>query len=125
MKYISLVARILLGLIFIVLGLNKLYPFLHMPMPTGFALQFYIDLMTAHIITVIACLEVISALLLFFNRYVALALVLLGPIIVNAFLYEVFLDPKHLPLIVVTLFLYIIVLRHHKPAFEPLLQKNS
>jgi len=125
MKYISLVARILLGLVFLVFGLNKLHPFLPLPLPTGFALQYYVDLMTARIITVVAILEVISSLLLLFNRYVALGLTLLGPIIVNIFLYHAILAPSGLGLAAVIVILYIIVLRHHKAAFEPLLRKDS
>jgi uncharacterized membrane protein YphA (DoxX/SURF4 family) len=46
MKYVSLIARILLGLVFLVFGLNKLHPFLpHMPMPTGPALAYYLILL--------------------------------------------------------------------------------
>jgi len=74
MKIVLLIARILLALIFVVFGLNGFLNFLSMgPMPTGLAGQF------------------IGALLLV-NRFVPLALVLLGPVIVNIICYHVFLN---------------------------------
>ncbi len=41
MKIASLIARILLGLIFLVFGLNGFFHFLPMPPPTGLAAQFF------------------------------------------------------------------------------------
>ena len=104
MKIVILIARILLGLIFIVFGLNGFLHFLSMgPPPTGLAGQFMGALFVSHYYWVIAALQVVGGALLLANRFVPLALVLLGPIIVNIICYHFFLNPSGAaPAVVVT-----------------------
>jgi len=95
MKIVTLIARILLGLIFVVFGLNGFLNFLSMgPMPTGLAGQFMGALFVSHYYWVIAALQVVGGVLFLVNRFVPLALVLLGPVIVNILCYHVFLNPS-------------------------------
>ena len=95
MKIVTLIARILLGLISVVFGLNGFLNFLSMgPMPTGLAGQFIGALVVSHYYWVIAALQVVGGALLLVNRFVPLALVLLGPVIVNIICYHVFLNPS-------------------------------
>jgi putative oxidoreductase len=68
---------------------------------------------------------VVGGILLLSNRFVALGLTLLGPILVNIFLYHARLDTSGLPLAAALVVLYVIVLRQHKAAFEPLLKMKS
>ena len=94
MKIVILIARLLLGLVFVVFGLNGFLNFLSMgPMPTGLAGQFIGALFQSHYLWVVAGLQVVGGLLLLVNRFVPLALVLLGPVIVNILLYHLFLNP--------------------------------
>src|SRR6267154_1895485 len=98
MKIVVLIARLLLGLIFVVFGLNGFLNFLNMgPMPTGLAGQFIGALALSHYYWVVAGLQVIGGMLLLVNRFVPLALVLLGPVIVNILCYHVFLNPTGPP----------------------------
>ena len=115
MKIVTLIARILLGLIFVVFGLNGFLNFLSMgPMPTGLAGQFMGALIVSHYYWVIAALQVVGGALLLVNRFVPLALVLLGPVIVNIICYHVFLNPSGaLPAAVVTV-LWLIVFYGHR-----------
>src|SRR5881397_2806817 len=93
MKIVTLVARLLLGLIFVVFGLNGFLNFINMgPMPSGLAGQFVGALTLSHYFWVVAGLQVAGGLLLLVNRFVPLALVLLGPVIVNIICYHVFLN---------------------------------
>ena len=93
MKIVFLVARLLLGLIFLVFGLNGFLNFLSMgPMPTGLAGQFIGALFLSHYFWVVAAFQIAGGLLLLANRFMPLALVLLGPIIVNIICYHVFLN---------------------------------
>jgi uncharacterized membrane protein YphA (DoxX/SURF4 family) len=110
MKIAILVARILLGLIFLVFGLNGFLNFLSMgPMPTGLAGQFVGALFLSHYLWVVAALQIAGGALLLVNRFVPLALVLLGPVIVNIICYHVFLNPSGaVPAVVVTV-LWLIV----------------
>src|SRR4030095_12988237 len=95
MKIVSLIARLLLGLAFVVFGLNGFLNFLDMgPMPTGLAGQFMGGLLQSHYFWVVAALQVAGGVLLLVNRYVPLGLVLLGPVIVNILLYHLFLNPS-------------------------------
>src|SRR5687768_724165 len=94
MKIAILIARLLLGLVFAVLGLNGFLNFLDMgPMPTGLAGQLIGALFVSHYFWVVAGLQVVGGVLLLVNRFVPLALVLLGPVIVNILLYHIFLHP--------------------------------
>jgi uncharacterized membrane protein YphA (DoxX/SURF4 family) len=110
MKIAILVARLLLGLIFLVFGLNGFLNFLSMgPMPTGLAGQFVGALFLSHYLWVVAALQIAGGALLLVNRFVPLALVLLGPVIVNIICYHVFLNPSGaVPAVVVTV-LWLIV----------------
>ena len=93
MKIVVLIARVLLGLIFVVFGLNGFLNFLSMgPMPTGLAGQFIGALFLSHYYWVVAALQIIGGVLMLMNRFVPLALVLLGPVIVNIICYHVFLN---------------------------------
>ena len=93
MKIAVLIARLLLGLISVVFGLNGFLNFLNAgPMPTGLAGQFIGALSLSHYYWVVAALQIIGGVLLLVNRFVPLALVLLGPIIANIICYHVFLN---------------------------------
>src|SRR5229473_4017907 len=110
MKTLTMIARLLLGLIFVVFGLNGFLNFLSMgPMPTGLAGQFIGALALSHYFWVVAALQVAGGALLLVNRYVPLGLVLLGPVIVNIILYHVFLNLSGVPLAIVVAILWLIV----------------
>ena len=93
MKIAILIARILLGLMFFVFGLNSILGnFMHLPMPTGDAGTFMTVLYSTRYMTFVALLQVIGGLLLLVGRYVPLGLVLLAPIIVNILLFHFLID---------------------------------
>jgi uncharacterized membrane protein YphA (DoxX/SURF4 family) len=118
MKIVILIARLLLGLVFVVLGLNGFLNFLSMgPMPTGLAGQFIGALFLSHYFWVVAGLQVIGGLLLLVNRFVPLALVLLGPVIVNILLYHLFLNPAGIGLAILVTILWFIVFYGHRQYF--------
>ena len=119
MKIVTLIARILLGLISVVFGLNGFLNFLSMgPMPTGLAGQFMGALFVSHYYWVIAVLQVVGGALLLVNRFVPLALVLLGPIIVNILCYHVFLNHAGAPPAIVVTVLWLIVFYWHRQHFS-------
>ncbi len=111
MKIIALIARILLGLVFFVFGLNGFLHFIPMigPMPTGPAGQFLGALVQSHYVYVVSALQVAGGVLLLVNRYVPLGLVLLGPVIVNIFLFHLLMERTGLPLAIVVVILWGIV----------------
>ena len=119
MKILTLLARLLLGLIFVVFGLNGFLNFLSMgPMPTGLAGQFIGALALSHYFWVVAGLQVIGGVLLLVNRFVPLALVLLGPVIVNILCYHVFLNPTGIAMALLVTILWFIVFYWHRQYFS-------
>lgn len=93
MKYVIIIVRILLGLMFAVFGSNAFLHFIPMPPMEGDAGAFMGALVRSGYIYPIAALQVVGGLLLLIGgRLVPLGLTLLGPIIVNIVLYHIFLD---------------------------------
>ncbi len=126
MKIVALIARILLGLVFLVFGLNGFLNFIHMgPMPSGTAGQFIGALFQSHYLFVVSALQVAGGVLLLVNRYVPLGLTLLGPVIVNIFLYHLLMDPKGLPLAIVVVILWSIVALRHRQYFSGLFVQRA
>lgn len=119
MRMLTLIARLLLGVLFLVFGLNGFLNFLSMgPPPSGLAGQFIGALFLSHYYWAIAALQVVAGVLLIVGRYIPLALVLLGPIIVNILLYHVFLMPAGIVLAVVATLLWFIVYYSYRQYFS-------
>ena len=119
MRIVVLIARLLLGLISVVFGLNGFLNFLSMgPMPTGLAGQFIGALSLSHYYWVVAALQIIGGLLLLVNRFVPLALVLLGPVIVNIICYHVFLNQSGAGVAAAVTVLWLIVFYVHRQPFS-------
>ena|SRR5579871_4145671 len=119
MKILALIARILLGLAFVFFGLNGLLLFLKPgQMPPGQAGEFSTILMTSHWSQVVAVIQLVSGVLFLVNRFVPLALVLLGPVLVNILLFHILLMPQGIvPGAVLTL-CWLIVFVYHRAAFN-------
>lgn len=93
MKIAVLIARILLGLVFFVFGLNAFFHFMPMQMPTGDAGTLITILFKHGWVTFHGFLYVIAGALLLVGRYVPVALVILGPILVNILMFHLTLTP--------------------------------
>jgi len=88
MKIAVLIARILLGLLFLIFGLNDILGFLHMPPMAGQAGEFAGLLVSTKYMTFVGVLMTISGILLLVGRFVPLALTILAPILVNILLFH-------------------------------------
>jgi putative oxidoreductase len=124
MKTITFIARILLGLLFVVFGLNGFVHFMPMSMPTGLAGQYIGALYQSNYLKVVLAFELIAGILLVLNRYVPLAVAVLAPIIVNIVLYHVFMDPAGLPAAIAASILWIVSARSVRSAFAGLFQQR-
>ena len=109
MKIVWHIARVLLGLIFLVFGSNGFLHFIPMPPPSGVAGQFAGALAASHFFTVIFLVQVVGGALLLIGRFVALALNILGPIVVSIVMFHALLDPKGLPTAILVVVLWIVV----------------
>jgi putative oxidoreductase len=126
MRIAALIARYLLGLIFVVFGLNAFLQFISTgPMPTGLAGQFIGALAQSHYLWVVAVLQIAGGALLLVNRYVPLGLVLLGPVIVNILLYHLLLNPVGMGMAVLVTALWFIVFYAHRQAFSGIFSQRG
>jgi putative oxidoreductase len=123
MKIASRISRYLLGLIFLTFGLNGFLHFIPMPPPTGTAGQFFGALFISRFYVVIFFLQIVGAVLLLINRYVPLALTILGPIIVNILCFHILMAPAGLPLAIAVTVLWLIVAYHVRAAFAGIFQR--
>ena len=109
MKIAALIARILLGIIFVFFGLNGFLHFLNGPLPPGLAGQFIGALMQSHYVLFVSAFQVISGVLLLINRYVPLALVLSAAEIANILAFHIFMAPSQIFMALLVAILWIIV----------------
>jgi putative oxidoreductase len=126
MKILALIARLLLGLVFVVFGLNGFLHFIPMsPLPAGPAIQFIGALAATHYVHVVFAIQLIAGILFLIGLYVPLALTLIAPVIVNILLFHGFMAPSGiLPGALVALF-WIIVFIRHRAAFAGIFQAKA
>ena len=125
MKIATIIARNLLGLIFVTFGLNMFLNFIPMPPPPeGPAREFMTALFISHYLYVVGALQVVGGLILFSGRWIPLGLTLLGPVIVNIVCFHVLMAPAGLPMALVVSFLALFLLWRYREPFMGLV-KNA
>lgn len=122
MNIVVTIARLLLGVVFVFFGSNLLLNFLHAPMPTGTLGQFVSVLAVSHYVYAVGLAQVIPGILLLINRYVPLALTLLGPVIVNILLTHFLMAPAGIPMALVVTLLWFLVFWRVRSAFRGIFQ---
>jgi uncharacterized membrane protein YphA (DoxX/SURF4 family) len=118
MKIAVLIARILLGLVFLVFGLNNFLHFIPMPPIPGDAGTLSTIMFTHGWITFHGVLYVIAGILLIVGRYVPVGLVILGPILVNILLFHLTLAPGGIGPGLVCAVLELFLIYAYWPAFR-------
>jgi hypothetical protein len=120
------VARIALGLAFLVLGLNGFLHFLPQPPMSGPPAAFAGALFaTGYMFPLIKGTEVAVSVLLLANRFVPLALTVLAPVLVNILAFHAFLAPAGLALPIVLTALELYLARSYRDAFAPMLRART
>lgn len=122
-KWGPVAARVTLGLIFFVFGLNYFFKFLPTPpTPPEQALAFLGGLMAGgYVFPLIKAIEVAAGAALLANRFVPLALTVLAPIIVNIAAFHFLLAPSYgMPIALILLELALAW--KHRAAFLPMLR---
>lgn len=118
--------RILQGLIFTVFGLNGFLDFLPPPEAPEAGTAFLGALAaTGYMFPVIKLVEIIGGVMLLAGRFVPLGLTLLAPIIVNIFLFHLFLDPANMVIAVVVLIFEIFLAWAYRGSFSGVLAVNA
>ena len=151
MKYLPLVSRVVLGLIFLVVGLAGI---VHQPPDpeTGAEPGGLVDLLfgwysdcrpcppgmppepvaymeglmgTGYFWPLLKTVEMVCGALLIAGLYVPLTLVVLAPIVLHILLFHVFLVPPGLEVAVTMVVLGTYLAHHHRSSFRGVLQRNA
>ena len=123
MKIATIIARVLLGLVFFVFGIAFFLNLFKMPPPPpGHAGEFMTALFASHYIHAVKVFEVVGGLLLLVGRFVPLGLTLLAPVIVNILFFDIFLDPSGLVMGLVVAALAIFLIWRYRTAFAGLVK---
>jgi uncharacterized membrane protein YphA (DoxX/SURF4 family) len=119
------VLRIVLGLAFVVFGLNYFLRFLPEPAPSPQMLEFLIPFVGAKYMGLIKVIEVASGTALLANRFVPLALTLLAPVLVGILNFHAVFAPSGLPLPLVLTAIELVLAWSYRGAFAPLLHART
>jgi putative oxidoreductase len=121
---LPLIARILLGLIFFVFGLNGFLNFIPTPPDLPENMKTFMAGMTAtgFMFPLVKGTEVVAGALLLSGYFVPLALIMLAPVIVNIFLVHVFMAPSGMPMAIVIAALEIYLAFFAKP-YSPIVKQ--
>ena len=125
MKATSTVARYLLGLIFLIFGLNGFLNFIHQPPPSNpLAIQFFVAVSASHYMGVVLLAQIVGAVLLLAGRFVPLGLAILAPVLVNILNYHITMDPGGIGLGLIATILWVIVCLPYRSSFAPIFQQR-
>lgn len=123
-RYATATARVLMGLLFCLTGLNGFLRFLPEPDPSTIpanAGTFMGGLMaTGYMFPMIAGTQLLVGILLVTNLFVPLALVLIAPIVVNIIAFHLFLAPSGTGIALIVLALEIFLIYSYRHAYRPL-----
>jgi uncharacterized membrane protein YphA (DoxX/SURF4 family) len=115
------IVRILLGLILVVFGANKLHPFIPLPQPPQQAADFMASLAaTGYVLIVVAIFEILIGILLLIKKWVPFAILVLVPISLNILLFHLFLDVPAIGTALLVVILNGILLYKHRQKYRPL-----
>lgn len=126
MKVAVIISRILLGLTFVFFGANGLHPFLPMgSLPPGLVAQFTQVFTQSHWSMVVGAVQFVAGLLLLVNRYVPLALALLGPVIVNILTFHILMNLAGIPPGAIAAILWFILFYRYRANFAGLFVQKA
>ena len=125
MKIAALIARLLLGLMFVVFGLNGFLHFIPQPPPPpGDATNFLTAMSNSHYLVPVYLIQLIAGLLFLSGQYIPLALAIIAPVIVNILLYHGLMDVKGIPPGGIALILWAIVFAAYRASFAGIFQRT-
>lgn len=122
MKVVTVIARILLGLMFAVFGSNAFLHFMPMPPMSGYPAEFIGSMNATGYLMAVAAFQIIGGLLLLSGWFVPLGLTLLAPVVVNIDLYHLCMDRSGMPMAIVVSAVLAFLLWRYRASFAPLLR---
>ena len=123
MKVATTIARLLLGIVFFVFGLNGFLHFIPNPPPLPPAAQFFGALFaTGYMVPLIFGTQLLGGILLLLGVAVPFALTILAPVIVNILGFHFFLSPEPGQIVtaLVVSLVEVFLVGQYRAAFAPL-----
>ena len=122
-RIVTAIVRVLLGLMFLVFGLNGFLNFIPAPkdLPPDLV-TVSTGLMKGGYMTVVSATEILVALLLLTNLFVPLALALLAPIVVGIITFHIAIAPTTIVPGIVVLVMELYLAWAYRGAFRPMLR---
>lgn len=118
---LTMILRLLLGLILLVFGANKFFQFMPAPPMEGPPADFFGALFaTGYMFPLLAITEIVAGVLLLTNKWTGLALVLVAPISVNIVLFHLFLAPAAIAAAAVVAILNVVLIYANWNKFKTL-----
>ena len=125
-KFLPTAARLFLGLVFTVFGLNFFLHFIPQPPAPPRAAAFAGALFASgYLFPLLKVTEIAAGLLLLTGFFVPLALAVLAPVIVNIVGFHLFLAPAGLPLPLAVLAAELFLAWSYRAAFAPMLHART
>jgi uncharacterized membrane protein YphA (DoxX/SURF4 family) len=126
MKVVTIIARVLLGLIFVVFGLNGFLHFIPMPPPDESTVsKFSQILMSTGFMTLVFLCQIVGGLLVLLGFFVPLGLTILTPVIVNIFLVHALMAPSGLPMAILVAALDLFLIWRYWGNFAGLVRQGT
>jgi putative oxidoreductase len=123
MKIVTIIARVLLGLIFVVFGSNAFLHFLPMPpLPGGTAGLYLKAFFDSGYVYVIGGVQLIAGLLLLVGRFVPLGLTVLAAMIFNIWAFHILMAPEGFPPAAAVTLLELFLLWRYRENFAGILR---
>lgn len=120
---VNLAIRLIAGLMLVVFGSNKFFGFLEMQ-PGSMEMGVFMTTLfqSGYLMKLVAVVEIAAGLSFLANRYVALMAVVLMPVMLNAFLAHLFLDPSGIAGAAVLLTFNIMIMLNNKEHYKGILK---
>jgi uncharacterized membrane protein YphA (DoxX/SURF4 family) len=128
LRYVTIVVRSLMGLLFVVTGLNGFLNFIPAPttrMPDGVVALIGAFKTSGYMLPLIMGTQLLAGLLLLINRFVPLALALIAPVIVNIVAFHIFLAPSGIGMASFVLLMELYLAWAYRKSFFPMLTART
>jgi putative oxidoreductase len=127
-KWSILISRYLLGIIFLVNGINMFAQFMPLPNPQQPDLaQRFLNILheAGYFYPILGLAKILTALALFSNRFLPLMLVVMFPVTLNGILFHFRMDPQMTPVALIVGLMQVYLIYVNKDKYLPMLENGA
>lgn len=127
-KWSIIISRVLLGIIFLINGINMFAQFMPLPNPhqPDIAQRFLNILHEAgYFYPIMGIVKIATALALFYNRFLPLMLIVMFPITLNGVLFHLRMDTQMAPVAIIVWFMQVYLIYRNKDKYLPMLSNGN